>query len=506
MDARQELATRTAQIQELVLAYSELEQESEARLGQVQLLGRLWSETVSASSLALRTLWQHLATPGTVDQQLVRKAVMSAVVQQEEAQKVLARAGLQQLAAGAASAAADSSALLQTLDTLPDPLRQQERTMFASAIRELHGALAAATADKQAAEQEAESANARLASALSDLSEASRRESAASSAAGEARAALADADVALREQRERVAALSAAAASAPPAYENVLVDGRLWSAADVAELRSTADDLRRQCDELRASVAEAAAASAAATVSAAVAELEASPSATAAFGNGGGGAHHLSRHRSPLAATPAPPAGSRAHSRDLAASSSGLSALRGGGSPLLGASSSSSFAAGGGGSGDPANSTTAALVAAISQESSQYLTRAVAAEALLAEATADRDARESEHAAALSEARSRAAAAESTAGLLTRTAASLRHELQLAQDKYAAQAGVVEMLRQELADAHARLGSLQAAKSEMARKAAAALREVEGQVAALTGAVQQMKQQHGQPGQAPGPR
>ncbi len=146
------------------------------------------------------------------------------------------------------------------------------------------------------------------------------------------------------------------------------------------------------------------------------------------------------------------------------------------------------------GSSSGADASTAALVAAISQESAQYLTRAVAAEALLAESTQDRKASDAEHGAALADLRSRVSAAEATAGLLTRTASSLRHELQLAQDKYAAQGGVVEMLRQELADVHARLSVLSAAKSDMARKAAAALREVEGQVAALTSAVQQMKQ------------
>lgn len=134
-----------------------------------------------------------------------------------------------------------------------------------------------------------------------------------------------------------------------------------------------------------------------------------------------------------------------------------------------------------------------ALVAAIAQESAGYLTRATEAEAR-AEALASQLTMASlTHDTALSVLRTETQAVESSTATLTRTVATLRHELEILQDKYSAREGVVDMLRQELTDAHARLSKLQAHKTAIAQKAALALREVEGQVHSLTAAVHAMK-------------
>ena len=91
--------------------------------------------------------------------------------------------------------------------------------------------------------------------------------------------------------------------------------------------------------------------------------------------------------------------------------------------------------------------------------------------------------------------RTKLQSAESANIQLSRTITSLRKDLEIAQDKYSAQAGVIDMLRTELADTQLRMSKLQTHKQEMARKAASALKEVEAQVAALSGAVTQMKTQ-----------
>ena len=444
---RRELASRTSQIQELVAAYTELELESESRLGQVELLGRVWAETASASSIALKTLWKHVApSEGDVtDPHIVRKAVLAAVVQHEEAQRTLARAGLQQLAAGAAAAATDSAALLQALAALPDPLRSAEREEFTVALREVQAALVKSIAERDAAVHELDTART---AALSSAEQVTGLEAEVVAL----RTEVSELTSQGRQQRDLVAAMSTAASATrsepETSYEGVMVGGRLLVATDVLALEAEAATLRLQMQEMRQAVAEAAAHSAAATVSAAVAELE------------------IATGRSFL--LPAPPRASPSLSSETPKRST---------------------SAGSGGV------TAELLVAAISQESAQYLSRATAAEARLAEVTREAEAAEAAHALVAADLRARATAAEASTGLLTRTAAGLRHELQLAQDKYAAQSGVLGMLRQELADAHARLASIQAAKSDMAKKAASALREVEGQVAALTAAVQQMKGQ-----------
>lgn len=78
---------------------------------------------------------------------------------------------------------------------------------------------------------------------------------------------------------------------------------------------------------------------------------------------------------------------------------------------------------------------------------------------------------------------------------LTKTAGTLRTEVDALQDKTTAQSGVIDMLRTELADSQARLAKLHAHKSEMARSAARALREVEQQVETLSVAVANVKRQ-----------
>ena len=76
---------------------------------------------------------------------------------------------------------------------------------------------------------------------------------------------------------------------------------------------------------------------------------------------------------------------------------------------------------------------------------------------------------------------------------LTKTTGTLRSEIDALQDKAIAQSGVIDMLRSELADSQARLAKLHAHKSEMARSAARALREVEMQVETLSMAVANVK-------------
>lgn len=78
---------------------------------------------------------------------------------------------------------------------------------------------------------------------------------------------------------------------------------------------------------------------------------------------------------------------------------------------------------------------------------------------------------------------------------LSRSLASVRLELEGLQDRHAAQSGVLDMMRQQLSAKDREVQAASAAKQAVTLKAAAALREVEGQVAQLTAAVTALQAQ-----------
>lgn len=82
---------------------------------------------------------------------------------------------------------------------------------------------------------------------------------------------------------------------------------------------------------------------------------------------------------------------------------------------------------------------------------------------------------------------------ESANATLSRSLTSVRGEVELLTEKHAAQCGVIDVLRAELAEADLRFARLHAHKAEVARRAAVAIREVEGQVKVLTAAVESVK-------------
>lgn len=85
--------------------------------------------------------------------------------------------------------------------------------------------------------------------------------------------------------------------------------------------------------------------------------------------------------------------------------------------------------------------------------------------------------------------RSSTTSLEQAKATLTRSLAAVRLELETLQDRHASQAGVMNVLRQEIGDKEGALQRAIAGKAAQTSRAAAALRDVEGQVAQLAAAV-----------------
>lgn len=131
--------------------------------------------------------------------------------------------------------------------------------------------------------------------------------------------------------------------------------------------------------------------------------------------------------------------------------------------------------------------------AAESRSSGALRERAEAAEAAVTELEARLAACEARAERDAVDARVALAAATRAAAAAHSSSARLRHDVEQAQARYEAQAGVVDMLRAQLADAHDAIAQSHARRSEAATRAARALRDVEGQVGALTAAVSTMR-------------
>lgn len=145
-----------------------------------------------------------------------------------------------------------------------------------------------------------------------------------------------------------------------------------------------------------------------------------------------------------------------------------------------------------------------ALTLAIDAESAGQRERLALAEARASQLERQLAHSAAAHAAELSELRSRLAEAEAARGALAPALDSLRAEAEAQHARAAAQDALIASLRDDLAAAQARLARLQLHKSEVANSAAAAMRDMEAQVAALTAALVSAQQQQQQAARAAG--
>lgn len=120
------------------------------------------------------------------------------------------------------------------------------------------------------------------------------------------------------------------------------------------------------------------------------------------------------------------------------------------------------------------------LEATRDEETSQLRKRAEAAEAAVTELQAQLLEKEARYEREMADVRSSLAAESRSAAVQYATATRLRQDVAHMQARYAAQSGVVDMLREQLADSHELLALSNARRSEAATRAAAAIREVEG--------------------------
>lgn len=136
-----------------------------------------------------------------------------------------------------------------------------------------------------------------------------------------------------------------------------------------------------------------------------------------------------------------------------------------------------------------------ALTLAIDAESAGQRERLALAEARASQLERQLAHAAAAHAAEIGELRARLAEAEAARGALAPALDSLRAEAEAQHARAAAQDALVASLRDDLASSQARLARLQLHKSEVANSAAAAMRDMEAQVAALTAALVAAQQQ-----------
>lgn len=436
-----EAARLRTELAHVVDEYAHVEKECEAKESSLATLSKVHVSIARTYFAAIRSLWDAATRPASASSlhdtsaadEAAQRALLAVLSASDEAADALRRCGLAHVATDAAVIDDPAALTRAAVAFTSDSVRRQEREVFTTALRELREVADAANAAHASLQSQ-------LTSVTQEAEQQRREVGAARAAAADLRAANATLEAALSETRARLS-----------------------------------DALARAAD----GAATAAAASAAAT-------------------------HALSRTSSPLqprprATVPAVEYAGRVYTAGdiadiLRERDEALTAVHRPTPPPAADAPRSVLperAPQDNGGGDDSDAQD--LLAAIARESAAYLTRATRAEARVSELQAAMRDTSSSTSAEAASLRAQLTTAEGANMQLTRSVTSLRHELQLLQERYSAQSGVVEMLRLELADTQTRMAKLQTHKMEMARKAASALQEVEGQVAFLSAAVANMK-------------